>query len=840
MMRRLINGEPVFHTHECSEERKGKVMTAEELHDFAVQVLMKEYSDTNAEVYKYEKSATNEADFYFVNTGKRPNFSVGASGEKKVNVLVVYKDDTDKDISDIDTSWMVNEYRRTGAIPRVTMVNAWCIYDNNDSKDGKPAICGGNFCFKYYSVSLLPDEENKPLENKMSDIELAAKFCDAWRFYDASRIAPYLDKDFHYSSEWVFDELPSRAEYLDYFEAKLTTLSARRDRMKMGVGRNHQTGEVAVLVLDGKTLSALAITTKDGRITSGRMKEHSDRFKLFDPEDELYMNHGDHLDCIMPAKTIMNKYLQAIVKESKSWKKTCTAVTTSDMYEEKTDVFSLMYGLGDIRLLVTVGASTKNNTNEFMAMYPISKGCPTKVKIDKVIEWDNQIEATVFCSIGEFEFAFFAIDYYCNKHKYRVGETISVDLSALGMHVVEAQRGFQFEGQQAIDWLAKIGEKPKYDENGNVEPVKFSMEKLVAFLNKDSKCPDEAEFQSPVGDIETTSILGVDFYKTIITICRRDMDDGEFEVSIPFYFRQDFFPTIQKDDPIRGWLWVTGSITGQHNKGESKPEEENKLAKTGAEFEKYMNQHDFEKFDDLMFILPKLPLLRIRRGYVLDAFEKGDDHGWEIQPYCRTEAAFEYYSPTDVEEIEENNKYNSLFGLFKKEPRIVKKKVHIPYDDTQIIHGRIDWNEAEDVPPILPYFDVPFTEEGIMQAWLLDNLTDFMPKGWHSNYSAKDFVFDTERIESMFPEEVPEANGLSSSLTRDRVEVRDKLMAIDLKSLLPKVRINDDKAVFEYAYWNDWSGLIKATVEVEKDSNSVRFGNPKTEVLVEYECGIIF
>ena len=169
----------------------------------------------------------------------------------------------------------------------------------------------------------------------------------------------------------------------------------------------------------------------------------------------------------------------------------------------------------------------------------------------------------------------------------------------------------------------------------------------------------------------------------------------------------------------------------------------------------------------------------------------------------------------------------------------MKKKVHIPYDDTQIIHGRIDWNEAE-VPPILPYFDVPFTEEGIMQAWLLDNLTDFMPKGWHSNYSAKDFVFDTERIESMFPEEVPEANGLSSSLTRDRVEVRDKLMAIDLKSLLPKVRINDDKAVFEYAYWNDWSGLIKATVEVEKDSNSVRFGNPKTEVLVEYECGIIF
>ena len=63
-------------------------MTSEELHNFAVQVLMDEYSDTNAEVVRYDKTESNEADFYFINHGKRPNFSVGASGEKKVNVLV--------------------------------------------------------------------------------------------------------------------------------------------------------------------------------------------------------------------------------------------------------------------------------------------------------------------------------------------------------------------------------------------------------------------------------------------------------------------------------------------------------------------------------------------------------------------------------------------------------------------------------------------------------------------------------------------------------------------------------------------------------------------------------
>jgi len=835
MMRRIKNGEPVFHTHECSEERKGKVMTAEELHDFAVQILMEEYSDTNADVVKYDKKTPNEADFYFVNSGKKPNFTIGATGEKKVNVMVVYRDEFNTDISGIDTSWMVEEYRRTGAIPRITLASAWCISDQ--SENGKPAICGGEFCFKYYSISLLPDEKNESLERKLSEVQLAVKFAEAWRYYDADKVAPYLDKDFHYGSEWVFDEMPSRAEYLDYFRAKLATLSPKSENIKVGIGRNHQTGDVAVLILQGKTLSALALTVKDGRITSGMMKEHSSRYKLFDPDDELYMNHGDHLDSIMSAKTLMSRYLKTIVQDAKSWKQARTFVTTADMYEEKTDVFSLMYGEGNMRMLVIAAASTKNNTNEFMALYPVTTGVPTEVKIDKIIEWDNQIEATVFCSVGEFEFAFFPVDYYCNKKKYKVGETMTVDLSAIGMSVEEAQRGFQFEEQQAVDWLAKIGEKPDYDENGNVMPVKFSMEKLVAFINKDSKCPDEAEFQSPVAELEKTSVLGVDFYKSDITICRRDTDDGELEVSIPLYFRQDFFPTVQKEDPIRGWLWVTGSVTGEHEEGNSEPAEVNKLAKIAAGFEEYMDDFDTKAYDDLMPVVEQLPLLKIRKNYVLDFFEKGDDHGWINQPYCHTETAFERYFPTDVEEVEEKGNYGSLFGLIKKKaPKMVKQKVHIPYNDTLLIIDRIDFREADDVPPILPYFDVPFTEEGIIQAWLLYNLEDFMPKGWHMNYSRVDYVFDIRRIENMFPPYNPEER----SSFGGRSKVRDEVFALDLESLLPTVKVTGDTAVLEYAYWNDWRGMVKSTVKVEKDGNSVKFSKPENQIFVEYDCGIIF
>jgi hypothetical protein len=185
-------------------------------------------------------------------------------------------------------------------------------------------------------------------------------------------------------------------------------------------------------------------------------------------------------------------------------------------------------------------------------------------RIEKVIEWDNQIEATVICSIGSFQLAFFAVDYYCNKSLYKIGETISMDISSLGMNVSEGQRGFQFEGQKAIDWLAKIGKEPNFDQEGNVEPIHFGLENLVAFIDSNTKCPNEAEFQSPGSGVEICSILNTDFYKTNIMICRREIEE-EIEVSIPLYFRKDYFPDFKDNDPVCGMIWIIGNISGMHD-----------------------------------------------------------------------------------------------------------------------------------------------------------------------------------------------------------------------------------------------------------------------------------
>ena len=135
----------------------GQVMTAEELHEFTVQTLMGEYFDTNAKVHRYDKQEPNQADFYFVNTGRRPNFSLGISGEKKVNVMVVCREKLTDRITDIDTTWMVSEYKRNGAITRGTFATATCMYKGRLCNKMKDSVCGGDFCFEYYSVSLIPD-----------------------------------------------------------------------------------------------------------------------------------------------------------------------------------------------------------------------------------------------------------------------------------------------------------------------------------------------------------------------------------------------------------------------------------------------------------------------------------------------------------------------------------------------------------------------------------------------------------------------------------------------------------------------------------------------------------
>ena len=68
------------------------------------------------------------------------------------------------------------------------------------------------------------------------------KLAEAYQNYDASIIEENLADDMHYASMWVFHEMTSKDEYMDYLTEKLQTLKEHGVRMEFQVvqGRMHK------------------------------------------------------------------------------------------------------------------------------------------------------------------------------------------------------------------------------------------------------------------------------------------------------------------------------------------------------------------------------------------------------------------------------------------------------------------------------------------------------------------------------------------------------------------------------------------------------------------------
>ena len=270
---------------------------------------------------------------------------------------------------------------------------------------------------------------------------------------------------------------------------------------------------------------------------------------------QMYQTHGDHIEAVMDTESFIKDFLQQILSESKLSGKVQTDVALEDPEPYQTDVFSLQFGEPDLGFAAIIATDKSRTSNQFVSTYPVFFGKTLKAKVETVWIWSNRMEATVRCRYRSFSFSFFATDYFLHKDDYIPGKEIEIKLGAWGLRVEEADHGFSFEGQQAIDFLAKTGEKPDYDDQGNVIPVKFSTENLVAFFDLNEKCPDEPEFQSPAGTMRERSLLGIDFWETDIFIHR-----DHFDVKVPILFRKDMLPVAKDGMPLRGYMWIVGKI----------------------------------------------------------------------------------------------------------------------------------------------------------------------------------------------------------------------------------------------------------------------------------------
>ncbi|MCD8296446.1 MAG: sel1 repeat family protein [Prevotella sp.] len=272
-----------------------------------------------------------------------------------------------------------------------------------------------------------------------------------------------------------------------------------------------------------------------------------------DSDVEYYQAHGDHIDAIMDTDKFLSQYFSLCVQKAEVHKITDTKVSDEEGENRPSKVASLVYGSNDLKFMTLIASGEKSNN--IITMYPYMKGYACDVVVKRVIEWGNKIEATIVFDIGDREYACFATEYFYNKDKYIPGRKATLSLAAIGMKVEPGMKGFDFNGQKAVDFLSKVGEKPDYDEQGNVKPLHFSMETTALYLRTDKATPDAAQFQSPATNIRHCELLDIPFIKCDINITNPDEP-----CLVPLYFRREFFPNIKQDSPVAGWLWLTGQI----------------------------------------------------------------------------------------------------------------------------------------------------------------------------------------------------------------------------------------------------------------------------------------
>lgn len=68
-------------------------------------------------------------------------------------------------------------------------------------------------------------------ETGLTKVDALRAYARMMHYLSADHLAPLLADDFHYASQWVFEEITSKQQYLDYIRPKLEAIKASGNRV---------------------------------------------------------------------------------------------------------------------------------------------------------------------------------------------------------------------------------------------------------------------------------------------------------------------------------------------------------------------------------------------------------------------------------------------------------------------------------------------------------------------------------------------------------------------------------------------------------------------------------
>jgi hypothetical protein len=191
--------------HNIEGEFIREEISTEELHQFAYEVLADLYSQNGCIISLAELSpnpfnkvfVVQEADFCYVVRTKLPN---------------------QENIKLEDFSFVREFAKKYNFSPRLI---TGIFYDYYGL--GNKAYKGSDYALRY-EVDTLFEINETIREAKKSERDLINALFLTWKDLDTSFIEKHLHPKFKYSSDWVFDILPSKLEFIHYLKGKFETL----------------------------------------------------------------------------------------------------------------------------------------------------------------------------------------------------------------------------------------------------------------------------------------------------------------------------------------------------------------------------------------------------------------------------------------------------------------------------------------------------------------------------------------------------------------------------------------------------------------------------------------
>ena len=290
-MQNIRNGEPVVFTHECPSERKGRTMSHDEYESFIDDMVYQcfSFADIKLERLPQEEKPKRFFDKMFFKRKITPIFrNSNFMSHQEICDYIVAKSDSELEKL---LSFNSAEFEEKYTLKDRCFLKALTVKVNNVDHPNE-LINGDRYIIEIYSWNMYPKQDNYPINSPLSQNDLVRKVGEAWVNLDADALRSYLDKDFHYTSDFIFSEISSRDEYLYYLRGKFSAI--RKTNNNERKVRNSIVGDIDKNNYDGlflklgymDSVAYIEVVSKDGRIVKMAMHQSLvDPFSQKDSED---------------------------------------------------------------------------------------------------------------------------------------------------------------------------------------------------------------------------------------------------------------------------------------------------------------------------------------------------------------------------------------------------------------------------------------------------------------------------------------------------------------------------------------------------------------------------